>query len=115
MLLVVSLFTVKNRETREFFVRSLRRGGSWQSTALRVAPQMLNFELFEHLDDGADAPYLCLELWMSVEAYYSACQSPEIQSLFLARRQLADSSFELGAFAYSVNPDTGDTTPPCVN
>ena len=95
MLLVVSLFTVKDRETREFFVRSLRRGGSWQSTAHRIAPQMLNFEVLEHLDDGASAPYLCLELWISAEAYYSACQSPEIQSLLLARRQLADSSFEL--------------------
>jgi len=115
MLLVVSLFTVKNRETREFFVRSLRRGGSWQSAAHSVAPQLLNFEVLEHQNDGADAPYLCLELWMSAEAYYCACQSPEIQSLFLARRQLADSSFELGAFAYSANPDAGDTTLPSLN
>jgi len=52
MLLVVSLFTVKNRETREFFVRSLRRGGSWQSAAHRVAPQLLNFEVLEHQNSG---------------------------------------------------------------
>lgn len=110
MLLVVSLFTVKNGEAREFFVRSLRRGGSWQSTALRIAPQIIDVEVLEHLDDGAEALCLCLDLWKSTEAYYRACHSPEVQSLFLARRQLADSSFELGAFAYPVTPEAGETT-----
>ena len=115
MLLVVSLFTVKSREAREFFVRSLRRGGSWQTTALRIAPQILDIEVFEHLDDDADALCLCLDLWKSTEAYFRACRLPEVQSLFLARRELADSSFELGAFAYSVRPDTCETTATCLN
>jgi hypothetical protein len=115
MLLVVSLFTVKNREAREFFIRSLRRGGSWQNTALRVAPQLINLETFEHLDGDGDPLCLCLDLWKSTEAYYSACHSAEVQSLLLARRQLADSAFELGAFTFAMTSETEETTAASLN
>jgi len=107
MLLVVSLFTVKNREAKEFLIRSLRPGGAWQSTARRIAPQIIDIEILERVEDGAGAVCLCLDLWKSIEAYYCACHTPKVQDLFLARRQLADSSFELGTFTLA--PPPGET------
>lgn len=115
MLLVVSLFTVKNRKAREFFIHSLRRGGSWQNTALRVAPQLINLETFEHLGECGDSLCLCLDLWKSTEAYFCASHSAEVQSLLLVRRQLADSAFELGAFTFATTSETEETTAACLN
>lgn len=115
MLLVASLFSIKDRNARDFFVRSVRRGGSWKKAACRVAPELIELDVFEHLEDAPGGLYLSLELWTSTEAYHRACSSPEVQDLFLARRQLADSSFELGAFAFATTADLGDTPRPCVN
>jgi hypothetical protein len=115
MLLVASLLSIKDQSARDFFVRSVRRGGNWQATACRVAPELIELDVFEHLEDVPGSLYLCLDLWKSAEAYHRACCSPEVQDLFLARRQLADSSFELGAFALATSPDLGDTPRPCVN
>jgi hypothetical protein len=108
MLLVASLFSVNNQNARDFFVRSVRRGGSWQTAACRVAPELIELDVLEHLEDAPRTLYLCLDLWKSAEAYHRACFCPEVQCLLLARRQLADSSFELGAFAFSSAPDPGD-------
>lgn len=115
MLLVVSLFTVKDQKARESFIHSLRRGGSWQDTALRVAPQLINLETFEHLSDRGDSLCLCLDLWRSTEAYYCACHSAEVQSLLLARRLLADSVLELGAFTFATASESAETTTTSLN
>ena len=115
MLLVASLFSVKDRNARDFFVRSVRRGGSWQASACRIAPELIELDVFEHMEDAPKAIYLCLDLWTSTEAYHSACCSSEVQNLLLARRLLADSSFELGAFAFASAGDSGDKTLPCAN
>lgn len=115
MLLVASLFSVKNRNAREFFVRSIRRGGSWQVTACHVAPDLIQLDVFEHEEGAPKAIYLCLDLWKSTEAYHRACYSTEVQELLLARRLLADSSFEIGAFAFATQEDSGDTPRPLEN
>jgi hypothetical protein len=115
MLLVVSLFSITNREARELFIRSLSRGGSWQNTAFHIAPQLISLEVFEHLDDGSDSLCLCLDLWKSKEAYYCACHSSQVQSLLLARRRLADSSFELGAFTFASTSEIQETAASCLN
>ena len=115
MLLVASLFSVKDRNARDFFVHSVRRGGSWQATASRIAPELIELDVFEHMEDAPKAIYLSLDLWTSTEAYHLACCSSEVRNLLLARRLLADSSFELGAFAFTAAEDSGDAPRPCVN
>lgn len=115
MLLVASLFSIKDRNAREFFVQSVRRGGVWQTTASHIAPELIELDVFEHQEDAPKATYLCLDLWKSAEAYHIACCSPEVQNLLLARRQLADSSFELGTFAFTTTPEFGDTPLRSVN
>jgi hypothetical protein len=115
MLLVASLFSIKNRNARDFFVRSVRRGGSWQTAACRIAPDLIELDAFEPIEDAPKAIYLCLDLWNGAEAYHRACCSPDVQALFLARRQLADSSFKLGAFAFAATEDLSDAPRPCVN
>jgi hypothetical protein len=115
MLLVASLFSVKDQNTRDFFVHSVRRGGSWQTAACHVAPELIELDVFEHMEEAPKAIYLCLDLWTSTEAYHRACCSPRVQNLLLARRLLADSSFELGAFAFATAEDSGETPQPCVN
>lgn len=109
MLLVASLFSVKDRNARDFFVRSIRRGGSWQATASRIAPGLIELDVFEHMEESPKAVYLCLDLWTSTETYHRSCCSSEVQSLLLARQLLADSSFELGAFAFATSEHSGDT------
>ncbi len=115
MLLVASLFSVRDRHARDLFVRAIRRGGSWQTAACRIAPELIELDIFEHVEDAPKAIYLCLDLWKSTAAYHSACCSSEVQNLLLARRLLADSSFELGAFAFASAKDPGDKSPSCVN
>jgi len=115
MLLVASLFSVKDQYARDFFVRTIRRGGSWQNAACRIAPELIELDIFEHMEDAPKAVYLCLDLWKSAEAYHNACRSSEVQNLLLARRLLADSSFELGAFAFASAEDSGDKSRSCVN
>ena len=109
MLLVASLFSVNNRNAREFFVRSIRRGGSWQTAACHVAPDLIQLDVFEHMEAAPKAIYLCLDLWKSTEAYHRACCSSDVQNLLFARRLLADSSFEIGAFAFTTQENSGDT------
>ncbi len=115
MRLVASLFSLKDQNARDFFVRSGRRGGSWQASACRIAPELIELDVFEHMEDAPKAIYLCLDLWTSTEAYHIACCSSEVQSLLLARRLLADSWFELGAFAFASAEDSGDKTWRCAN
>jgi hypothetical protein len=115
MLLVASLFSVKDRNARDFFVRTIRRGGSWQTAACRIAPELIELDIFEHMEDAPKAVYLCLDLWKTAEAYHSACCSAEVQNLLLARRLLADSSFELGAFAFTAAEDPDDKSRSCAN
>jgi hypothetical protein len=115
MLLVASLFSVKNRNARDFFVGSARHGGSWQTAACRIAPDLIELDVFEPIQDGPKAIYLCLDLWKSAEAYHRACFCPEVQTLFLARRHLADSSLELGAFAFASTSDPGEIPRPRMN
>lgn len=115
MLLVASLFSIKDRNARDFFVRTIRRGGSWQTTACRIAPELIELDVFEQMEDAPKAIYLCLDLWKSTEAYHRACCSSEVQNLLLARRLLADSSLELGAFAFTAAEDPGDKSRSCVH
>lgn len=115
MLLVASLFTIKDRNAGEFFVRSVRRGGSWQTAASRIAPDLIQLDVFEPGLDSPKAIYLCLDLWKSAEAYHRASVCPEAQSLFLARRHLADCSLELGVFLFASTPDAADTPQPCIH
>ena len=115
MLLVASLFSIKDRNARDFFVRTIRRGGNWQTAACRIAPELIELDIFEHMEGAPKAVYLCLDLWKSTEAYHNACRNSEVQNLFLARRLLADSSFELGAFAFTAAEEPEDKSRSCVN
>ena len=115
MLLVASLFSLKDRNARDFFVRTIRRGGSWQTAACRIAPELIELNILEHMEDAPKAIYLCLDLWKTAKAYHNACCSPEVQHLLLARRLLADSSFELGAFAFTAAEDPSEESGSCLN
>lgn len=116
MLLVASLFSIQDRNARDFFFRAVRRGGSWQTAVCRIAPDLIELDAFEAIEDGPKAIYLCLDLWSSPEAYLRACYSSEVQALFLARRGLADSSLEIGVFAFAPAPEpAADASRPTVN
>jgi len=56
--------------------------------------------------------FVCLDFWVSPEAYRRAFQRPAIQALLDARRQMASCAFELGAFGFPAAMDTETLAPP---
>jgi hypothetical protein len=99
---VVTRFCVSDRGGDEAFVRFVRE---WQPLARRIAPDLIATDLLRH-DQEVPAPlYLCLDFWTSVEAYRRALRSGAIQQLLRARREMAFSSFELGAFAFPIRKE----------
>ena len=96
MLHVVTLFSV-SAKAEDAFVRSLRMGGDFHTLARRLIPEFIAADLLRHHHGPL---FLCLDFWTTPEAYRRACLSPAIQNLFLLRRQMADSSFELSAFSF---------------
>ena len=95
MLHVITLFTVPDHEGA--FVRSLCMNGDWQTLARRVAPDLVATDLLRH---QLSSLYVCHDFWNTPEAYFRGLHSPIVQSLFLARRQMASACFELGAFQF---------------
>lgn len=113
MLLVATLFSIHNSNTEDLFIRSLRQGGAWHTAARQVVPELVGTDLLRHRDDAPSALFLCLDFWASREAYLLGCQSPAVCSLFTARRALADSSFDFGAFEFAKLPDDMNRRPHC--
>ena len=92
----VTFFTVAP-QSEDAFVRALRMGGSWLNRARRVAPDLVAADLLRH---QSRPMFLCHDIWVTPEAYAHACGSPTVRQLLDARKQMADDSFELGAFAF---------------
>ena len=95
MLHVITLFTVPDHEGA--FVRSLSMNGDWQTLARRVAPDLVATDLLQH---QLSPLYVCHDFWNTPEAYFRGLHSPIVQSIFMARRHMASSCFELGAFQF---------------
>ncbi len=104
MTYVITLYSVRS-ETVSHFVRSIGRDGEWHSQSRAVAPALIATDLLQH-EPSASGPFLspssvllvCLDFWISREAYLRAFQSAECQQLFLDRRMMAESAFEFGPF-----------------
>ncbi len=92
----VTFFTVAP-EAEDAFVRALRMDGAWLNRARRVAPDLVAADLLRH---QSRPMFLCHDIWTTPEAYAHACGSPAVRELIHARKQMADDSFELGAFAF---------------
>ena len=104
MLHVLTLFSVPE-ESAAFFTQSIRRGGDWHTHACQFSPDWIATDLLEHLESSrpflvksSSRLYLTIDFWSSHEAYLRAERSPEFHALLLARRRMATSAFELGAF-----------------
>jgi len=95
MLHVITLFTVPENE--DAFVYSLQMHGEWHNLARRIVPDLIATDLLRH---QLSPLYVCHDLWTTPEAYFRGLRSPTVQSLFLARRQMASACFELGAFQF---------------
>lgn len=104
MLYVVTLYSVA-AEAADSFVASLHRDAGWQTLARRIAPELIATDILRHLPDSNAPLFICFDFWATTEAYLRACRSPLLQALFATRRQLADSAFEIGAFAFPNLPD----------
>lgn len=105
MLYVVTLYSV-SVEAAHAFETSVRRGGEWQTLARRFAPELIATDVLLRRPDSPIPLFLCLDFWSSPEAYLRSCRSPLHQALLAARRQLADSAFELGAFTFLRFPES---------
>lgn len=111
MIYVITLYSVR-AEAVGPFVRSIGRGGEWYTLSRALAPALIATDLLQH-EQSAAAPFLsassvlfvCLDFWISPEFYQRVCQSPAWQALLLARRQMADSAFEFGAFSFPKRVD----------
>jgi hypothetical protein len=108
---IITLYSVRV-EVVDPFVHSIGRGGEWYMLSRAVAPALISTDLLQH-EPSAAVPFLsassvqfvCLDFWISPESYQRACQSPACQALLLARRQMADSAFEFGAFSFPKRVD----------
>jgi len=112
MIHVITLYSVRV-EAVGAFVRSIGRGGQWYTLSRAAAPAaLIGTDLLQH-EPSAAAPFLsassvlfvCIDFWISREAYQRACLNPALQSLLLARRQMAASVFEFGAFSFPKRVD----------
>ena len=104
MLYVVTLYSVPDF-VADSFVRSIRQGGELYALAHCPAPELIGTDILEHQESTASPSlssvlFLCLDFWISPQAYRRACSSLAVQHLLLARRRMANSAFELGAFAF---------------
>jgi hypothetical protein len=105
MIHVITLYSVRPDAVGSF-VRSIGRDGECFALSRVVGPALLASDLLQH-EPSAAAPFLsassvlfvCIDFWISREAYQRACLNPAFQSLILARRQMAASVFEFGAFS----------------
>jgi hypothetical protein len=95
MLHVITLFTVSDHE--DAFVRSLRMNCDWLTLARRIAPDLIATDLLRH---QLSPLHLCHDFWTTPAAYIPGLHSPTVESLFLARRQMASACFELGVFQF---------------
>ena len=102
----VTLFTVAP-EAEEAFVRELRMGGTWLAQARRVAPELVAADLLRH---QRRPMFLCHDIWVTHEAYACACSNQAVRQLFDARKQMADDSFEIGAFIFPALRETAGTS-----
>src|ERR1700761_3786292 len=104
MLNVITLYQISAAAVPHF-VSSLGRGGEWNMLVRRGVPSLIATDVPEPQASssvpGPSVLFACLDFWISAEAYHQACQNPAYQALILARRQMAESSFELGAFRWS--------------
>jgi hypothetical protein len=100
MLHVITLFTVPDDE--EKFVRSLCKNGDWHILARRIAPELVATDLLRH---RLSPLYICHDFWTTPEGYFLGLRSHALQNLFLARRQMAATCFELGAFEFPALAD----------
>jgi hypothetical protein len=95
MLHVISCYSLTT-ETAGHFVRSIQRGGQWYTLARSLAPDLIATDLLE-CQSSPMPPFLsrtsilfvCLDFWVSPEAYRRAFQRPAIQALLDARLQMA--------------------------
>ncbi len=118
MLHVMTLYSVP-AEAVGPFVRSIRMGGEWHTLARNLAPALVATDLLEQQSSPmppflsrSSILFVCLDFWSSSEAYRRACQQPACQALLLARRRMATSAFELGAFAFPTAQGRETLTPP---
>ena len=100
MLHVITLFTVP--EDEDAFVQAMSANGYLHTLARRIAPDLVATDLLRH---KLSSLYLCHDFWATPEAYSRGLHSPNVQSLFFARRQMASSCFELGAFQFPAFTD----------
>lgn len=112
MIHVITLYSVRT-EAVSAFVRSVGRGGEWCTLSRAAAPAaLIGTDLLQH-GLSAAAPFLsassvsfvCIDFWISRDAYQRACQNPAFQRLLLACRQMAASIFEFGAFSFPKRVD----------
>jgi hypothetical protein len=111
MTYVITLYSVR-AEAVGHFVRSVGRDGEWNSQSRAIASGLIATDLLQH-ETSASAPFLspssvlfvCLDFWMSRQAYVRACQSADCQNLFLQRRLMASSAFEFGPFSFPKRSD----------
>jgi hypothetical protein len=111
MIHVVTLYSVRVEAVGRF-VGSIGWGGEWCTLSRAVAPALIASDLLQH-EPSANASFLsastvlfvCLDFWISLEAYQRGRQSPDCQRLFVARRQMAASAFEFGAFCFPNRAD----------
>jgi hypothetical protein len=111
MLHVITLYAVA-AESAGAFARTIRKGGQWHTLSRDLAPALIATDLLEH--EASPAPpflssssvlFVCLDFWTCPEAYRRACQNPACRALLVARRQMASSAFELGAFSFPAEVD----------
>jgi hypothetical protein len=102
----VTLFTVA-AEAEEAFVRGLRMGGPWLEQARRVAPALVAADLLRH---QRRPMFLCHDIWTTPEAYSRACGSEAVRRLLNARKEMADDSFEIGAFTFPTLKEAAGTS-----
>ena len=116
MLYVVTLYSVPPFAA-DSFVRSIRQGGELYALAHCLAPELIGTDILEHEASTASPSlssvlFLCLDFWISPEAYRRACSSLAVQHLHLARRRMVSSSFELGAFFFPAPTEIKSTSEP---
>jgi hypothetical protein len=95
---VVTLYSV-HAEAADNFVLSIRSGGDWHRIARRVAPDLVASDLLQHQSSPTPV-FLCIDFWVSREMYLRVRESAVYESLFNLRNQLAQSSIQLGEFAF---------------
>jgi hypothetical protein len=111
MTYVITLYSVR-AEAVASFVHSVGRDGEWYSQSRAVASGLIATDLLHHEPSnsaplllGSSVLFVCLDFWVTLEAYQRARESSDCQRLFLERRQMAESAFEFGAFSPSKRSD----------